>query len=76
MIDPFPSFPLALNNTHGKTGTSETRGLKQAKQRGLRVKFKDKPFFSNQQFVERANLPFIYYRRIRDIRDFKVLGKT
>ena len=76
MIDPFPSFPLALNNAHGKTGTSETRGLKQAKQQGLRAKFKDKAFFSNQQFVERTNLPFMHYRRIQDIRDFKVLGKT
>ena len=45
---PFPSFPLALKNTHGKSGTSETRGLEQAKQRRMQAKFKDKPFFSNQ----------------------------
>ena len=42
----------------------------------MQAKFKDKPFFSNQQFVEKANLPCMYYRRIQDIRDFKVLGKT
>ena len=47
-LTPFPSFPLALNNTHGKSGTSETRGLEQAKQRRMQAKFKDKPFFSNQ----------------------------